>query len=435
MTRTYAVVTFGCRVNQADSQVVEAGLRARGVTPDTSDRADLVIVNTCSVTASADQGTRQAIRRIGRRNPAARIVVTGCHATRCPDEIGDLPNVVRVVPNSRKDDLIAEIADDEGLPPLPQDGEGPCGLPAGPGLAGRTALTLRVQTGCEEHCSYCVIPRTRGAQRSLPLARVRREIEFAVQAGYREIVITGVHLGSYGRDLGDGTTLVMLVRHLAGWPADVRFRISSLEPMDCPPELVDLATDSDRIAPHFHLPLQHGTDDLLRAMGRPYTVDAYTRLLEHIHRRLPHAAIGTDLIAGFPGEQETHVDRTCRLLEGLPLSHLHVFPYSSRPGTAASRLPGEVEGAAIRDRSRRFRAIGEMLARRFRVSQAGRTHRALVVDDGSWAVTGNYLRVPLAQPGERNTWVDVTIPGAPDGQSPPRAEVPGVHASRTPPPS
>jgi threonylcarbamoyladenosine tRNA methylthiotransferase MtaB len=214
----YAVVTFGCRVNQADSIAIEGGLRAKGAIHALPQHADLVIVNTCSVTASADQGARQAIRRIARDNPHARIVVTGCYATRRPDELGALPNVVRVVSNTEKDNLV-DILDDGG--------DGPCGRAVEPGLAGRTALTLRVQTGCEETCSYCIIPQTRGAGRSMPQSLVIDRVHEAIDAGYKEVVITGVHLGSYGRDLDDGTSLATLVRHMAQWNGTVLFRLSS----------------------------------------------------------------------------------------------------------------------------------------------------------------------------------------------------------------
>jgi threonylcarbamoyladenosine tRNA methylthiotransferase MtaB len=274
-TLKYSVVTFGCRVNQADSLRLEGSLRARGAISTSPDEADLVVVNTCSVTATADQGARQTIRRIARSNPAVRIVVTGCYATRRPEELRALPNVTHVVTNPFKDDLLS-LSD---LPSLSTarrygDGDGPCGA-LEPGVAGRTAFTMRVQTGCEQRCSYCIIPTTRGAGRSLPLADITRELAHVVAAGYKEIIITGVHLGSYGRDLGDGATLATLVRRLAEWDADVLFRVSSLEPMDCTDEIVDLVAASPRLAPHFHLPLQHGADSVLNRMRRPYTAGGY----------------------------------------------------------------------------------------------------------------------------------------------------------------
>lgn len=397
----YSVITFGCRVNQADSLAIEGELRARGAVAAPPDEADVVVVNTCSVTASADQGARQTIRRVVRNNPSVRVIVTGCYATRRPDEIRELPNIARIVPNDRKDDLVARVVG---------EGDGPCGRPLEPGVAGRTAFTLRVQTGCDEACSYCIIPKTRGTGRSRPLEAVLADIACAVDAGYKEIAITGVHLGSYGRDLGSGTSLTALVRRLGEWPDDVLFRISSLEPMDCTPEIVELAASSLRIAPHFHLPLQHASDRLLEAMRRPYTFAVYERLVHDLHARIPHVSIGSDIIVGFPGERDADVEEMRRQLPSLPLSHLHVFPYSDRPGTVASALTSKVDGAVIRERGRQLRAIGETLNQRFRASQAGSTRRALTVDDGWSAVTDNYLKVQLAERRPRNTWTDVQLP-------------------------
>jgi threonylcarbamoyladenosine tRNA methylthiotransferase MtaB len=400
----YAVVTFGCRVNQADSLAIEGQMRAAGATAAPAAEADVVVVNTCSVTASADQGARQTIRRIARDNPSARIVVTGCYATRRPGEVRELPNVTVVVANADKDGFsFATTADRFG------GGDGPCGDLLMPGVAGRTALTLRVQTGCEERCSYCIIPATRGSSRSKALPQVVREVREATAAGYKEVVITGVHLGSYGRDLADGTTLTALVRALAEWPADVLFRISSLEPMDCSDEIVELAAASPRLAPHFHLPLQHGSDRMLQAMRRPYTADFYERLVRRIHAVLPDASIGSDIIVGFPGETADDFAQMTTLLERLPLSHLHVFPYSDRPGTAASHMPGTIDGATIRARGRRVREIGARLTRRFRDTQIGRTVRALSVDDGWSVVTTNYLKLGIDAQCARNEWVDVTV--------------------------
>jgi threonylcarbamoyladenosine tRNA methylthiotransferase MtaB len=399
----YAVITFGCRVNQADSLAIEGAFRERGAVSTSPDDADVVVVNTCSVTATADQGARQTIRRVARTNPGAKIIVTGCYATRRPGELSELPNVVQVVVNRDKDDLGDLLGDRSG------NGDGPCGHPLEPGVAGRTAFTLRVQTGCEERCSYCIIPQTRGAGRSRPLSTIVQQIELAVASGYREVAITGVHLGSYGRDLDEDSSLTTLVRRLAEWDADVLFRISSLEPMDCGPEIVELVANSPRLAPHFHLPLQHGADEILRRMRRPYTVSSYQRLIESIHTALPHASMGSDIIVGFPGETPEHFAQTESVLRDLPLTHLHVFPYSDRPGTDASSMSGKVDGVTIRERGRRVREIGQGMTERFRRSQAGSVRRALTVDDGRSAVTDNYLKVRLDLPQTRNQWIDVRI--------------------------
>lgn len=408
---TYSVVTFGCRVNQADSLVIEDGLQQRGGRAVPSGDAGLVVVNTCSVTASADQAARQTIRRIVRSNPDVKIVVTGCYASRSRDEVAALPNVVCIVANADKETLARDVVEDLALAAGRfVDGDGPCGTTLTPGVAGRTALTLRVQTGCEEHCSYCIIPRTRGASRSRPLPDVLMDVERAVKAGYKEISITGVHLGSYGRDLGDGSSLTTLVRALAATTEDVLFRVSSLEPMDCAPDVVEAVSSSRRLAPHFHLPLQHGSDEILRAMCRPYTTSYYEQLVGRIHRLIPHASIGSDIIVGFPGETAEHVTAMRALLECLPLSYLHVFPYSDRPGTAASQLRPKVAGAEIRQRATEMRGIGEKMAARFRQSQTGSTVRALTVDDGRSAVTTNYLKLALAAPRPRNEWISLRIP-------------------------
>jgi threonylcarbamoyladenosine tRNA methylthiotransferase MtaB len=320
--------------------------------------------------------------------------------------------VTHVVSNQFKDDLLSSIAfgdpSSHSTATRFGDGDGPCGA-LEPGVAGRTAFTMRVQTGCEERCSYCIIPTTRGVSRSLPFTQITRQLAHVVAAGYKEIIITGVHLGSYGRDLGDGSTLTALVHHLAEWDADVLFRISSLEPMDCTEEIVDLVAESPRLAPHFHLPLQHGADNMLRRMRRPYTAAAYRHLVERIRAIMPHASIGSDVIVGFPGESDTDFNETESLLSELPLTHLHVFPYSDRPGTDASAMRDKVDGATIRERGRRVRTIGHEMSTRFRHSQLGMVRRALTVDDGLSAVTDNFLKVRLAEMVPRNQWIDARV--------------------------
>ena len=407
----YAIVTFGCRVNQADSLALEGQLLARGGTAVSADRADVLVVNTCSVTATADQGARQTIRRVVRSNPSVRVIVTGCYATRVPGELANLPNVVQVVPNTCKDGVAGVVAQEFGLCTAERfsGGDGPCGSALAPGVAGRTAFTLRVQTGCDERCSYCIIPSTRGRGQSKPVDEIIRDVERAVRAGYKEIALTGVHLGSYGRDISPRSSLLTLLEHLGTWPEDVLFRVSSLEPMDCTPDVVALAAGSPRIAPHFHLPLQHGADTMLRAMRRPYTAAFYTALVERIVRLMPYASIGSDVIVGFPGDTDAHFVESVAVLRYLPLSHLHVFPYSDRPGTEAAARQPKVEGTVIRERARRVREIGVDMTRRFRTALSGTVRRALVVDDGWSAVTDNYVKVRLEQHAERNTWVDIPL--------------------------
>ena len=436
----YAVVTFGCRVNQADSLGFEEALLAGGAVVASPADADLVVVNSCSVTATADQGTRQTIRRIARDNPSARIVVTGCYATRSPDEVAALPNVERVVLNDDKPRLMqllrrpeptaecaktAEKTLDSAFSAASavsseRDGDGPCGATIEPGVAGRTAFTLRVQTGCAEPCSYCIIPTTRGAPKSVRLEDALREVERVTAAGFKEIALTGVHLGSYGRDLQPRSSLIELLveLHRSAMASAERllFRISSLEPMDCSREIVDLVASSDHFAPHFHLPLQHASDRVLAAMRRPYTIDYYASLVDDIRARIPNASIGSDIIVGFPGETDADFEQLAAYLERSPLTHIHAFPYSDRPGTAATAMTGKVNGVVVRERGRRIREIGRVLTERFRDSQVGTTHRALTLEDGTLVVTGNYLKVRIPAGRSRNEWVQVTLTSHDDGE-------------------
>jgi threonylcarbamoyladenosine tRNA methylthiotransferase MtaB len=431
----YSIITFGCRVNQADSLELEEALRVSGASRASPDQADLVVVNTCSVTASADQGARQTIRRIARANPSARIVVTGCYATRRPGEVGGLPNVAEVVANDDKPRLVQLLRRSETLSvalsqaegrsasdftPTAErfgDGEGSCGAEIEPGMAGRTAFTLRVQTGCAEPCSYCIIPSTRGRPRSVPVEEVAGEVRRVTAAGFREIVLTGVHLGSYGRDLTPPSSLYALLSALSALStghdraARVLFRISSLEPMDCSPEIVALVADQACFAAHFHLPLQHASKRMLDAMRRPYTVEQYAALVDGIRARIPDASIGSDIIVGFPGETDEDFQQLAFYLEGSPLTHVHVFPYSDRSGTAASVMTGKLPGTTVRERARRLRGISEQLAARFRASQLSTVQQGLTLEDGSLVVTSNYLKVRIAAGRARNEWVNVRITG------------------------
>jgi threonylcarbamoyladenosine tRNA methylthiotransferase MtaB len=410
----YSVITFGCRVNQADSLRLEEDLRGRGGQSSPANAADLVVVNTCSVTATADQGARQTIRRVARENPAARIVVTGCYATRCEEDVVSLPSVLRVVRNDEKLDLVRLLEDSCELPTSGRfaDGEGPCGAALEPGVAGRTSFTLRVQTGCEERCSYCIIPRTRGHGRSVPVSDVLADVKRAAGSGYKEVAITGVHLGSYGRDLASRSSLADLLRALLSVRHDVTFRISSLEPMDCTPEIVELVAQSEgRFAPHFHLPLQHASERLLLRMRRPYTLDQYRRLVDGIVERLPHASIGSDVIVGFPGETDDDFAVNAAYLAESPLSHLHVFPYSDRPGTEAAAMADKVPGPVTRARGARVREIGAALTERFQASQVNTIRPGLTLEDGSLVVTDNYLKVRIPAGLKRNERVRVRVTG------------------------
>jgi threonylcarbamoyladenosine tRNA methylthiotransferase MtaB len=238
---------------------------------------------------------------------------------------------------------------------------------------------------------------------------VLSEIDRVRSAGYREIAITGVHLGSYGRDVSDRSNLVDLLRAIERHAPDVRLRVSSLEPMDCSDEIVDLVAASPCIAPHFHLPLQHASDPMLVAMRRPYTLAYYRRLVDRIRRDIPHASIGTDIIVGFPGETAEDFSVLDAYLREAPITHVHVFPYSDRPGTAAAELPGRVHGSTVRERASVVRAIGRDLSQRFRCTQDGSVRPGLTIEDGSLVVTDNYLKVRIPPGHARNEWVAVRL--------------------------
>jgi threonylcarbamoyladenosine tRNA methylthiotransferase MtaB len=396
-------------VNRADSLGLEAELSARGGVPAEPGRADVVFVNTCSVTSGADQGARQAIRRVHRENPGARIVVTGCYATRSPGDVETLPGVTAVVSNLRKDTLAGDLLDGLTTTKRFGSGNGACGAVIAPGTTGRTAWTLRVQTGCDEHCSYCIVPATRGASRSRPLPEILAELERLATAGYKEIVLTGVHLGAFGRDLLPASCLAALLEAIASRAYPLLFRVSALEPMDLSPRIADVVLSSPAFAPHFHLPLQHGSDSVLGRMRRPYTVAQYAARVDAIRARAPHAAIGSDVIVGFPGETDEEFEATRRYLQESPLTYLHVFCYSDRPGTEASRLPGKVHGAVARRRASQLRAVGRDLSAAFRASQAGTTRRALTLEDGTLAITDNYVKVRVPPGQGRNEWVKVEL--------------------------
>ncbi|MCX6549485.1 MAG: MiaB/RimO family radical SAM methylthiotransferase [Acidobacteria bacterium] len=413
----YAILTFGCRVNQADSFEFEESLRTRGGVATPPEDADLVVVNTCTVTGAADQGARNLIRRIARDNASARIIVTGCYATREPGDLAALPQVVRIVPNDEKDRFVAMLRSVSAGDVVAGrfgdgDGEGPCGATIEPGVMGRTAYPLRVQTGCDETCAFCVIPSTRGQSRSREWSAIRADVERLAAAGYKEIWLVGVHLGSYGRDLADATSLTALLRRLDGLPGSVTFRISSLEPMDCSRELVDIMADSGRFAPHVHLPLQHGSDAMLALMRRPYTVSCYNDLVQHIHARLPHASIGTDMVVGFPGEREADAETSAVLVDRLPLSYLHVFPYSDRPGTAAAAMHPKVHPREAKRRAEGLRAIGQRKAAAFARAQLGSVRPGLTIDDGTTVLTDNFLKVRIPPGLPRNTRVQVRLDAA-----------------------
>jgi threonylcarbamoyladenosine tRNA methylthiotransferase MtaB len=423
--RSFHLANFGCRASQADGTALKGQLIGAGF-QEASELAegDIAVLNTCTVTTAADAEVRQVVRRIHRRNPRCRILVTGCYAQRAPQEIAALDGVTWVVGNSHKHRIIEilgtgatlEDAKESAPPGKPhpafraQAGEGSGGqVWAGeigpdfhfaPALAGdRTRPTLKVQDGCDARCAFCVIPFVRGASRSLWPDRVVREVQELVRQGFKEVVLSGINLGSYGRDLGRMVNFQGLVERILEKTPIARLRISSIEPMDVTPSLIRLVARERRLADHFHVPLQSGSDRILRLMNRRYWTSQYSDRILAIHEVLPQAGIGADVMTGFPGETERDHQASMEFIGRLPFTYLHIFPYSARPGTAAVTRPEQINGRVAHGRADELRALIKTKRQTFLEKQIGRTLSALTLaDKGSdsvIAITSNYLPVTL----------------------------------------
>jgi threonylcarbamoyladenosine tRNA methylthiotransferase MtaB len=423
----FFVQNFGCRATQADGAALERQLTSSGLrAADSELEADLVVLNTCTVTAAADQDARAAIRRIHRENPQARIMVTGCYAQRAPEEVAALSGVSWVVGNSHKHQIAEIVSSESGLAQIntPRDfvsletvslsapaftliGDifAHTELIAAPVFAGdtiaeKTRPNLKVQDGCDNRCSFCIIPSVRGQSRSMKLERVIAEANALVAAGYREIVLSGINLGRWARDFEPQQRFEQLVRSLLEHTDIQKIRISSVEPMDWSDELIALVAGSPRIASHAHVPLQSGSDRILRRMHRKYRPWHYAEKIRKIHEAMPEAAIGADVMTGFPGESDELFEESRSFIEHLPFTYLHVFTYSSRPGTPSAAMPDQVPVHVARERNRVLRdlAAGKNIA--FRRKFVGKTLEVITLQqsDAEWteALSDNYLKVRLA---------------------------------------
>ena len=453
---TYHVQNFGCRATQADGAAIERQLLERGLLrAEGASQAEVVVLNTCTVTASADQDARAAIRRIHRENPGAQILVTGCYAQRAPEELSAIPGVSLVIGNSHKHrlaDYVGPFAEKSARPTHPQSWVGcpthprvsdeweivispetpgnnfvplaQLGAPteskvivgdifahteltAAPVFDGdsfeKTRPNLKVQDGCNNRCSFCIIPYVRGRSRSLKLDEVIREVGALVASGYREIVLSGINLGRWGRELQPQMRFADMLRAILERTAIEKLRISSVEPMDWSNELIELVASSPRICKHAHVPLQSGSDRILRKMHRKYRPWHYADRIERIRRAMPDAAIGADVMVGFPGETDDDFDETRALIERLPFTYLHVFTYSSRPGTPSAAMPDQVPVQVARERNRILRELASQKKRAFMESFVGREVEAITLThfDGEYteALTDNYLKLRVR--GER----------------------------------
>ncbi|MFZ0136201.1 MAG: tRNA (N(6)-L-threonylcarbamoyladenosine(37)-C(2))-methylthiotransferase MtaB [Candidatus Sulfotelmatobacter sp.] len=469
---TYHVENFGCRATQADGAALERQFESRGLNAASAAQADLVVLNTCTVTSSADQDARAAIRRVQRQNPTAEIIVTGCYAQRAPEEVAALPGVTAVIGNSHKHQLAEIVLEKKPRPAsfLPvstltenrelrtenwvfvSDIFAHTELLAAPVFEsanhesanhefGRTRPNLKVQDGCDNRCSFCIIPSVRGQSRSLPVDQVIREMNALVAAGYREVVISGINLGRWGRDLAVSSQLSAisenlwregkarelcfesLIRVILGETQIEKLRISSVEPMDWTDELIELVASSPRVAKHAHVPLQSGSDAVLRRMHRKYRPWHYREKIEKIRAAMPTAAIGADVMAGFPGETDSEFEATRRFIAELPFTYLHVFTYSARPGTPAAALPNQVPVQVARERNGILRNLAAEKKLAFMRSFIRKPLDAITLNvthrnsDGEFteSLTDNYQKLYLRGLYEPNRWITAQIEGVQDG--------------------
>lgn len=398
--RTFALASLGCRANQEELEALRSQLLAQGAREvPYPGPADVVIVNTCAVTASAQAQSRQAVRRAARGGPS-RLIVTGCGAQLAPAQFAALPGVSGVVGNRGKAGIVTALGAAGRAPgsgvavDWTEDASVTAFLPRrGSAAPLRTRALLKVQDGCDATCAYCIVPRLRGRPVSRDPAEVLAEAERLAAGGVREIVLTGVNLGLYGRG---GLGLAGLLERLEGLPAGVRLRLSSLEPMTVEGAFLERFAASARICAHLHLPLQSGDDGVLARMGRPYDAAGFAALVARITHARPRLGLGVDVIAGFPGETEAAFAATLALLEALPITYLHAFAYSPRPGTPAADMPDPVPAPLRRARVRALRELDARLRRRFRERLRGTRATVLVerLRDGEFeGVSGEYVRV------------------------------------------
>ena len=447
----FYVENFGCRATQADGAAIERQFIDRGLArSENAELAEVVVLNTCTVTASADQDVRSSIRRIHRQNPDCKILVTGCYAQRAPQELANIAGVSWVVGNSHKHQ-IGEVAcgtGAQGFVALENIGTGDhvrsnaeiligdifahTELLAAPVFDADTASektrpNLKVQDGCNNRCSFCIIPSVRGHSRSLPVADVIREVNGLVANGYREIVISGINLGRWGRDLQVGNSHVGagaltcptgaqqrlvfsdLIQLILKQTNLEKIRISSVEPMDWTDELIALCAGTKRIAKHAHVPMQSGSDRVLRLMHRKYRPWHYREKIEKLRHAMPTAAIGADVMVGFPGETDADFEETRSFIASLPMTYLHVFTFSARPGTPAAAMPNQVHPQVMKERNRILRDLAAEKKREFQQQFIGQTFQAITLTNFNGThtecLTDNYQKLWLVGRHEANQWV------------------------------
>ena len=363
----FTITTLGCKVNQSESDVIARQLRSCDWSLALENEpSEICIINTCTVTQKASMQSRQAVRQAIRLNPSARIVVTGCYAQTEPQAIEEISGVNDIIDNANKHSICEMIHCHTNTanvqpPAISREFHPEHDFPSCfDGVAdGRTRPFFKIQDGCNAFCSYCIVPYARGPSRSMPVENVLKGIQTLSNNGYKEIVLTGIHLGHYGNDLIPKTCLSELLNRVDDLNLSLRVRLSSIEPLELTDAIIKRVAGSIRFCRHFHIPLQSGDDRILQKMKRPYRVKDFRRRVRKIHDQLPDAAIGVDTLIGFPDETDAAFERTYALIEDLPVSYLHVFPFSSRPGTPAAKFTNKISPAAVKERCERLRLLGD----------------------------------------------------------------------------
>ncbi len=421
MTKSFKIVTLGCKVNQYESAFLEESLSNAGWHRALrGENADVAVINTCIVTQTAAHQSRQAIRKAVRENPKAMVAAVGCYAQVFPEELNGIQGIGLIADNTVKGKLPELLLDAEGsrrkniVLKAFESGMPFEFLPIRR-FSDRTRAFLKVQDGCQSFCSYCIVPLARGPYRSLYPERVLSMVESLAREGYKEIVLTGIHLGKYGVDLDEKMNLNLLLRALGKRDFPIRIRLSSLEISEIDAELIEMIAFETWICRHFHIPLQSGDDGILKKMKRNYTGGQLVRLIETIYQTVPLAAIGVDIMSGFPGENQGAHENTCSLIKELPVSYLHVFPFSPRPGTAASSFGGQVDPEIIKERAAQLRDLGRKKRQAFYRSCLKKDF--MVLPEG-WhskeekmmkGLTDNYLPVIFPLPEDSGRLVSVQM--------------------------
>ena len=399
---TVAIHTHGCKLNQSDSEVLARQFQEAGFTLiKSSSQADVVVLNSCTVTANSDSKARQYLRRTRRANPNSLVVATGCYAQRAFDELSAMEAVSLVLDNRHKDSLVATVAAKLNMAPIPVLSQAPENVPAAPLELVRSRAMVKIQEGCDQVCAYCIVPKVRGRERSIPPEEIIAEINFRSGIGCREAVLTGTQLGTYGFDLPDINLQSLIQRVLAETTID-RLRVSSLQAQEITPELLELWSDP-RLCAHFHIPLQSGSDSVLESMRRRYDTAQFAETVRLVQKTIPNAGITTDVIVGFPGEGVREFAESYSFAESVGFSDMHVFPYSIRPGTTAAHLTDQVADGIKKERTGEMLELAATTMREFRLKSVGQTRPVLwkpglpakgaVPAEGWSGLTDNYLQV------------------------------------------